>query len=134
MAGEVLSDQTRQVVERWRSEMTSRASQTSPGTPALSKEIHFPGYLAASNRRFEQWILDTCLRPYDRDWLNYQQEIALRHTSIKKNLTDGVQSTPYVPLREHSCLHRRHKRDNQTLSRRQGPLPGGRRKDASGLV
>jgi hypothetical protein len=48
----------------------------------------------------EQWILDTCLRPYDKDWLNYQQEIALRHTSVKKNQTDGVQSTPYVPLRD----------------------------------
>ena len=58
------------------------------------------GYLARSNLRFEQWILDTCFRPYDRDWLNYQQEIALRHTSLKKNQTDGVQSTPYVPLRD----------------------------------
>ena len=59
-----------------------------------------PDYLAKSNLRFQQWILDTCLRPYDQQWLNYQQEIALRHTSAKKNRTDGVQSTPYVPLRD----------------------------------
>jgi hypothetical protein len=42
----------------------------------------------------------TCLRPYDQDWINYQQEIAIRHTSVKKNQVDGVQSTPYVPLRD----------------------------------
>jgi len=59
-----------------------------------------PDYLAGSGLRFQQWILDTCFRPYDQDWLNYQQEIALRHTSVKKNQTDGVQSTPYVPLRD----------------------------------
>jgi hypothetical protein len=59
-----------------------------------------PEYLANSNRRFEQWILDTCLRPYDQDWINYQQEIALRHTSAKKNKVDGVLSAPYVPLRD----------------------------------
>jgi Protoglobin len=44
--------------------------------------------------------MDSCLRPYDQDWLNYQQEIALRHTSVKKNKVDGVRSTPYVPLRD----------------------------------
>ena len=40
------------------------------------------------------------LSPVDQDWLNYQQEIALRHTSLKKNATDGVDSTPYIPLRD----------------------------------
>jgi len=40
--------------------------------------------------------LDTCLRPYDQEWINYQQEIALRHKSLKKNKVDGVRSTPYV--------------------------------------
>ena len=44
--------------------------------------------------------MDTCLRPYDQDWLNYQEEIALRHTSVKKNKVDNVQSTAYVPLRD----------------------------------
>ena len=44
--------------------------------------------------------MDTCLRPYDQDWLNYQQEIALRHTSVKKNKVDNVQSTAYVPFRD----------------------------------
>jgi hypothetical protein len=43
---------------------------------------------------------DTCLRPYDQDWLNYQQEIALRRTSLKKNQADGVRSTEHVPFHD----------------------------------
>src|SRR5271170_1992734 len=99
LAGEVLADQTQQIVEHWRSGIIAsipslaKHSRTPEGNP-------IPQYLANSNLRFEQWILDTCLRPYDRDWLNYQQEIALRHTAVRKNQTDGVQSTPYVPLRD----------------------------------
>jgi Protoglobin len=99
LAGEVLTNQTRQIVEHWRSHIIAnipnlaRHSRTPQGEP-------IPEYLAASNLRFEQWILDTCLRPYDQDWINYQQEIALRHTSAKKNKVDGVQSTSYVPLRD----------------------------------
>jgi Protoglobin len=99
LAGEVLGDQTRQIVEHWRSGIIAgipelaRHSRSPEGEP-------IPEYLAKSNLRFQQWILDTCLRPYDQDWLNYQQEIALRHTSVKKNQVDDVKSTPYVPLRD----------------------------------
>jgi hypothetical protein len=97
LAGEVLKDQTREVVAHWRIGIIAniphlaRHSRAPDGSP-------LPEYLARSNKRFEQWILDTCFRPYDQDWLNYQHEIALRHTSIKKNQTDGVDSTPFVPL------------------------------------
>lgn len=99
MAGEVLAGQTKQIVEHWRSGIIAgipnlaRHSRTPEGEP-------LPRYLAQSNLRFEQWILDTCLRPYDQDWLNYQQEIALRHTSLRKNQADAVQSTTYVPFRD----------------------------------
>jgi Protoglobin len=98
MAGEVLADQTKRIVDHWRSGIIA-------GIPHLARHSRSPGgaalpdYLSKSNRRFEQWILDTCFRPYDQQWLNYQHEIALRHTSTKKNRTDGVESTPYVPLR-----------------------------------
>jgi len=97
MAGEVLADQTKRIVEHWRSGIIAsisnlaRHSRSPEGNP-------IPQYLAQSNLRFEQWILDTCLRPYDQNWLNYQQEIALRHTSLKKNQTDGVRSTTHVPF------------------------------------
>jgi hypothetical protein len=99
MAGEVLSDQTKPLVDHWRREIIGsipnliRHSRAADGAP-------LPDYQAKSGLRFEQWVLDTCCRPYDQDWLNYQHEIALRHTSLKKNTTDGVGSTPYVPLRD----------------------------------
>jgi hypothetical protein len=99
LAGEVLEDQVKPIVEHWRSGIIAsiphlaRHSRSSEGKP-------LPDYLANSNKRFEQWILDTCLRPYDQTWLDYQQEIAVRHTSLKKNQVDGVQSTPHVPLRD----------------------------------
>ena len=57
-----------------------------------------PGYVGRSNLRLEQWILDTCLRAHDQAWLDYQYEIAIRHTSARKNQTDSVHSTAYVPL------------------------------------
>jgi hypothetical protein len=99
LAGEVLADQTQRIVEHWRGEIIAsiphlaRHSRTPEGDP-------LPQYLAQSGLRFQQWILDTCLRPYDQDWLNYQQEIALRHTSLKKNQADGVRSTTHVPFRD----------------------------------
>jgi len=99
VAGEVLRGQTKQIVDHWRSGIIAsiphlaRHSRTPEGNA-------IPQYLAASNLRFQQWILDTCLRPYDQDWLNYQQEIALRHTALKKNQADGVRSTPQVPLQD----------------------------------
>jgi hypothetical protein len=57
-AGEVLDGQTREIVKRWRSEIIARIpnlarhSRTPAGEP-------LPQYLAQSNLRFEQWILDT---------------------------------------------------------------------------
>jgi hypothetical protein len=99
LAGEVLADQTKQIVDHWRSGII--ASIPNLARHSRSPEGNaLPEYLAASNLRFQQWILDTCLRPYDQDWINYQQEIALRHTSLKKNKIDRIQSTPHVPLRD----------------------------------
>ena len=99
LAGEVLEGQTRQLVDHWRNGIIA-------SIPNLARHSHtpegnaIPDYTANSGLRFQQWILDTCLRPYDQDWINYQQEIAVRHTTLKKNKVDGVRSTPYVPLRD----------------------------------
>ncbi len=96
MAAIVLEDQVERIVHHWRANIIAGI----PHLAAHSRHVDgspAPDYLARSNRRFEQWILDTCLRPYDQEWLDYQQEIALRHTSLKKNQTDNVVSTPYVP-------------------------------------
>lgn len=57
-------------------------------------------YLAGVRRRFGQWITDVCTQERDQAWLDYQEEIALRHHTAKKNATDGVESTSsHVPLR-----------------------------------
>lgn len=98
LAGEVFNGQTRQIVLHWRSGIIANIPNLARHSRSLDGEP-LREYLDRSNLRFEQWILDTCLRHYDRDWLNYQQEIALRHTGAK-NQTDGVLSTPYVPLRD----------------------------------
>jgi hypothetical protein len=99
LAGEVLADQAQDIVRRWRSEIIASIPHLARHSRSLEGD-KLPGYLAQSNLRFEQWILDTCLREYDQDWLNYQHEIALRHTSAKKNMTDGVESTAFVPYRD----------------------------------
>src|SRR5260370_35105033 len=56
-------------------------------------------YKAAVKKRFVQWVRDTCMRPRDQAWLDYQEEIGLRHTPAKKNQTDGAHTPPVVPLR-----------------------------------
>lgn len=96
-AGEVLAEQTEKLVERWRAVISAHLhlaqySKRPDGQPD-------PHYSHDSGLRFQQWILDTCLRAFDQDWLNYQQEIALRHTSVKKNQTDNVESVKSIPLR-----------------------------------
>jgi hypothetical protein len=97
VAGEVLEDQTKQIVDHWRSGIIANI----PNLARLSRTPEgneIPEYLAKSNRRFQEWILDTCFRPYDQDWINYQQEIASRHATVRENGVDGNRSTPYVPV------------------------------------
>lgn len=97
MAGEVLKDQIEAVLDLWYGFVGSH--------PHLVYYFSGPdgkpdaNYLAAVRKRFGQWILDTCNRPYDQMWLNYQHEIGLRHHRTKKNKTDNVRSVPNVPLR-----------------------------------
>jgi hypothetical protein len=97
MAGEVLTDQTENVIKAWRAVIAANPHLAKYSLDSEGRPIAH--YSAASGLRFRQWILDTCFRPYDQDWLNYQQEIALRHSSVKKNKTDHVESAEYIPLR-----------------------------------
>jgi hypothetical protein len=56
-------------------------------------------YKSAIKPRFVQWVRDMFERPFDQAWLDYQEEIGLRHTREKKNKTDGAATPPLVPLR-----------------------------------
>lgn len=94
LAGEVLKDQIEDILDVW-----YRFVGAHPHLLYYFTDGHGnpnADYLAAVRRRFGQWILDTCLRPYDQDWLNYQHEIGLRHHRSKKNRTDGVEAVPFV--------------------------------------
>lgn len=97
LAGEVLEDQTDEVLDIWYEFVASHPHLVR----YFSDEQSNPDeeYLGRVRERFKQWILDTCRRPYDKEWLDYQQEIALRHTRAKKNRTDGAQAPENIPLR-----------------------------------
>jgi hypothetical protein len=93
-AGDILEDQVEAVLDVWYGFVG--------GHPHLLKYFSNADgqpnaeYLAAVRRRFAQWIRDTCAANYDRSWLDYQYEIGLRHTRLKKNRTDGVRSASDV--------------------------------------
>jgi len=97
MASEVLSDQVEDVLDVWTGFVGSNPHLVyyysgSNGQPDKN-------YQKAARKRLGQWLLDTCNRPFDQDWLNYQHEIGLRHHRTKKNQTDNVQAAPNVGLR-----------------------------------
>ncbi len=96
-AGEVLHDQAEALVDSWRAEIGKQHH--------LAKWFFGPdgkpdeNYKAAVKKRFVQWVMDTCTRPHDQAWLDYQEEIGLRHTPAKKNQTEGAHTPDVVPLR-----------------------------------
>jgi len=98
LAGDVLADQVEQVLDLWYGFVGSQPHLIKYFLDAQGQPL--TEYLAAVRKRFGQWILDTCRRPHDQDWLNYQYEIGLRHHHTKKNQTDrAVAATKVVPLR-----------------------------------
>jgi len=96
MAGDVLKDQTNEVLDLWYGYVGGNEHLvhyfTKNGQPNMD-------YLTAVKARFGQWILDLCQKPYDQNWLNYQHEIAKRHHSTKKNKTDNVDTVPIIHYR-----------------------------------
>jgi hypothetical protein len=96
LAGEVLADQVEEVLDLWYGYVGSH--------PHLVRYFNGPdgtpdgAYLEAVRARFGQWIRDLTSRPWDEDWLAYQEEIGQRHLH-RKGRTDGILSEPFVPLR-----------------------------------
>ncbi|MGF1665434.1 MAG: protoglobin domain-containing protein [Acidimicrobiia bacterium] len=96
-AGAVLEPQIDQILDLWYGYVGSHphlvaSFNGADGTPSGD-------YLAAVRARFGQWIRDLCGRPWDQAGLDYQHEIARRHTD-RMGATDGVQSDQtHIPLR-----------------------------------
>ncbi len=95
--GELFKDHAEQMVDSWRAVIAAQ--------PHLAKWFFSldgkpdDEYKAKVKERFVQWVLDECFRPHDQAWLDYQEEIGLRHTPEKKNQTDGARTPSLVPLR-----------------------------------
>src|SRR5437764_7491172 len=95
-SGSIFKDQAEQMVDAWRSVIAAQ--------PHLAKWFFGPdgkpddAYKAKVKKRFVQWVVDACVRPHDQAWLDYQEEIGLRHTPAKKNHTDSTETPPAVPL------------------------------------
>ncbi len=96
-AGAVLEPQIEQVLDLWYGYVGSNphlvvSFNGADGQPSGD-------YLAAVRMRFGQWIRDLCSRPWDQSWLDYQHEIARRHTD-SMGRTDGISSDQtHIPLR-----------------------------------
>jgi hypothetical protein len=95
--GEIFENHAEQMVDSWRAVIGAQ--------PHLVKWFFGPDgkrdeeYVAKVKKRFVQWVVDACFRPHDRAWLDYQEEIGLRHTPEKKNQTDDRETPPLVPMR-----------------------------------
>ena len=96
-AGAVLEPQIEQILDLWYGYVGSHPHLVASfngqdGQPSGD-------YLAAVRVRFGQWIRDLCTRPWDQRWLDYQHEIARRHTDTMGN-TDHISSDQtHIPLR-----------------------------------
>lgn len=94
---ELFRQKAEELVDSWRAIIAAQ--------PHLSRWFFNPegkpddDYKARVKRRFVQWVVDVAVRPHDRDWINYQEEIGLRHTPAKKNKTDDKHTPALVPLR-----------------------------------
>jgi hypothetical protein len=96
-AAKVLDDQVEDILDVWYGFVGSHPFLLAAFSGADGKPVQ--EYLDGVRARFGQWIRDTCERPHDQTWLDYQHEIGLRHTPAKKNRTDGVSAAEHVPMR-----------------------------------
>lgn len=94
----ILEPQTNAILDTWYGYVGSNphliAYFSAPKTGAADGK-----YLSRVRERFRQWILDTTAANYDQAWLDWNHEIGLRHTRIKKNKTDNANSVDQVNYR-----------------------------------
>jgi hypothetical protein len=94
---DLFRSQAEQMIDSWRAIIARQPhlSQWFAGPDGKPDEE----YKAGVKRRFVQWVVDVATRSHDQAWLNYQEEIGLRHTPAKKNKADGRHTPDLVPLR-----------------------------------
>jgi hypothetical protein len=97
IAAETLVPQAEAMVDSWRSVIGSLPHLVASFVGPDSKPDE--RYKAAVKARFVRWVSDVCLQPHDQSWLNYQEEVGLRHTPVKMNETDNAQTPSVVPQR-----------------------------------
>ena len=96
-AGAVLEPQVEDILDVWYGYVGS--------PPHLVVSFNGPDgqpsgdYLAAVRVRFGQWIRDLYTRPWDQTWLNYQHEIARRHTDAMGDTDHITSAQTHIPLR-----------------------------------
>ncbi len=98
MSRPVLADQVDAVLDVWYNFIASHPQLAYYFTDRSTGQLD-QRYLAAVRGRFAQWILDTSAASYDQQWIDYQYEIGLRHTSAAKNKTDNVNSVDQINFR-----------------------------------
>ena len=96
-AGDILEDQTEEIINTWRNVIGKTPHLAYYFTDRTGKPDE--NYKERVKARFKQWVVDTCRRPYDQKWLDYQHEIGLRHTHLKKNATEHAATPPHIPFR-----------------------------------
>jgi hypothetical protein len=98
MARGVLKEQVEDVLDVWYGFVGSRPhllryfGNRRTGLPEAE-------YLTKTRARFGRWILDTTAAEYGQAWLDYQNEIGLRHHRAKKNATDGASAAEHIDFR-----------------------------------
>ncbi len=98
----ILADQVDAILDVWYGFVASTPELLRYFSDAAGKPD--AAYLAAVRKRFGQWILDTADANYDQRWLDYQYEIGLRHSRLKKNRTDSARSVAQIDFRYLSAL------------------------------
>lgn len=96
-AGTRLADQADSIVAAWREVIADNPHLTA--YYATQEGVVDPAYQQKVGARFKQWIVDVCQLPRDQTWLDYQHEIGLRHTHLRKNQADHAAALPHIPLR-----------------------------------
>ena len=91
-AGNKIGPQLGELLEHW-------FGQLGPWIHATFAGPDVDRYSTAAGARFGRGMLDGFTRIYDQEWLDYQQEVGLRHTRAKKNQTDKANSVAVVPFR-----------------------------------